>query len=173
MEERRPAQLERRCRATGRSGDRCRAVIVNANGYCVAHDPDKPMDMRELGRKSGEARRRPNPERIHEGLRAYLQREVPPERVWRALEAAMLGSNEAARVSASKVLIDALSEGRGACAACAAREAVDMTAARAKLDRVIEGQVEQRAEEITKDLQQRTKEVEGQLEALRAEHALA
>jgi hypothetical protein len=85
---------------------------VNAAGYCVAHDPEKPMDMRALGRKSGEARRKPNPERVHESLRTYLKREVPPERVWHALEAAMLGNNESARVSASRVLMDALAEER-------------------------------------------------------------
>jgi hypothetical protein len=33
---------ERRCRATARSGERCRARVVNAAGYCVAHDPEKP-----------------------------------------------------------------------------------------------------------------------------------
>lgn len=67
-------------------------------------------------RRGGKASGRPNPERVHPGLRAYLRAEVPPERVWQALEAAMLGSNESARVSASKVLIDALSEGRETCA---------------------------------------------------------
>jgi hypothetical protein len=68
------------------------------------------MDMRALGRKSGEARRRPNPERVNDCLRTYLKREVPPERIWQALEAAMLGNNDSARVSASRVLMDALSE---------------------------------------------------------------
>lgn len=66
--------------------------------------------MRELGRKGGRGRNGPKPERVNEGLRDYLKREVPPERVWRALETAMLGSNESARVSASRVLIDALHE---------------------------------------------------------------
>jgi hypothetical protein len=47
---------------------------------------------------------------VHESLRTYLKREVPPERVWQALEAAMLGNNESARVSASRVLMDALHE---------------------------------------------------------------
>jgi hypothetical protein len=66
--------------------------------------------MRELGRKGGRGRSKPNPERVHESLRSYLKREVPPERVWQALEAAMLGNNESARVSASRVLMDALHE---------------------------------------------------------------
>ena len=66
--------------------------------------------MRALGRAGGKARSRPNPERVHEGLRDYLKREVPPERIWQALEAALLGQNESARVSASRVLIDALHE---------------------------------------------------------------
>jgi hypothetical protein len=101
---------ERRCRAQNKRGERCAARVVNAAGYCVAHDPERPADMRALGRKSAEARRKPNPERVHESLRTYLKREVPPERVWQALEAAMLGNNESARVSASRVLMDALAE---------------------------------------------------------------
>jgi hypothetical protein len=70
-------------------------------------------DPRELGKASAKARARPNPERVHESLRDYLKREVPPERVWRALELAMEGQNESARVSASRVLMDALHEPEG------------------------------------------------------------
>lgn len=66
--------------------------------------------MRELGRKGGKGRNRPRPERVHESLRDYLKREVPPARVWEALETAMGGNNESARVAASRVLIDALHE---------------------------------------------------------------
>ena len=66
--------------------------------------------MKELGRRGGKRAHGVKPERIHESLRSYLKREVPPERVWQALEAAMLGNNESARVSASRVLMDALHE---------------------------------------------------------------
>jgi hypothetical protein len=83
---------------------------LNTDGLCAMHSG--ASDPRELGRKSGESRRKPNPERVHESLRTYLRREVPPERVWQALEAAMLGNNESARVSASRVLMDALAENR-------------------------------------------------------------
>jgi hypothetical protein len=81
---------------------------LNAEGLCAMHSG--ASDPREAGRKSGAARRKPNPERVNESLRTYLKREVPPERVWQALEAAMLGNNESARVSASRVLMDALHE---------------------------------------------------------------
>src|SRR6266545_3986546 len=101
---------QRRCKATSRSGERCRAHVINAAGYCAAHDPENPMDMRALGKLSAQARRRPNPERLNEGLRSYLRREVPPERVWQALEAAMTGENQSAKVAASRVLMDALVE---------------------------------------------------------------
>jgi hypothetical protein len=66
--------------------------------------------MRALGKKSGEARRRPNPERVHQGLRQYLRENVAPEEVWAALKLAMEGQNESARVAASRVLLDALHE---------------------------------------------------------------
>jgi hypothetical protein len=86
-------------------GERC-GSLAGSDGLCSAHrDPER---MRELGRKGGRGRSKPNPERVHESLRSYLKREVPPERVWRALEAAMLGNSESARVSASRVLMDAL-----------------------------------------------------------------
>jgi hypothetical protein len=78
--------------------------------------------MRELGWRSGEARRTPNPERVDPGLREYLRAEVHPERVWAALEMAMTGANESARVSASKVLLDALAEPAGGCPECEARK---------------------------------------------------
>jgi hypothetical protein len=68
------------------------------------------MDMRALGRKSGEARRRPNPERVHQNLRDYLRANVEPAEVWAALKLAMEGENESARVAASRVLMDALHE---------------------------------------------------------------
>jgi hypothetical protein len=56
---------KRRCRATNRRGERCQAHVINAAGYCVAHDPEKPADMRELGKASARARARPNPDRVH------------------------------------------------------------------------------------------------------------
>jgi hypothetical protein len=67
-------------------------------------------DPREAGRKSGEARRRPNPERVHQNLREYLRANVEPAEVWTALKLAMEGENESARVAASRVLMDALTE---------------------------------------------------------------
>ena len=119
--ERVPNTDERRCRAVTQRG-RCRVTRgLNADSLCSMHSG--ATDPRELGRRSGEARRRPNPDRVHESLRTYLQREVPLERVWRALEAAMLGSNESARVAASKVLMDALAEPRDGCPVCREREA--------------------------------------------------
>jgi hypothetical protein len=66
--------------------------------------------MRELGRKGGRGRRKPNPERVHQNLREYLRENVEPAEVWAALKLAMEGQNESARVAASRVLLDALHE---------------------------------------------------------------
>jgi hypothetical protein len=94
--------------------------------------------MKELGRKGGRRNGKIKPERVHEGLREYLKREVAPSEVWAALKLAMEGQNESARVSASRVLMDALSEPGGAdCQACARRKA-EMPAVRARLDRILE-----------------------------------
>jgi signal recognition particle GTPase len=108
MTKRQQPPVERRCKAQTKRGDPCRATVVGADGYCSAHSGRQ--DMRELGRKGGRGRSRPNAARVHESLRTYLKREVPPERIWQALEAAMLGNNDSARVSASRVLMDALHE---------------------------------------------------------------
>ena len=108
-----------RCSATTKAGERCRALASAASGLCAAHSG---QDMAELGRLSAKARSQPNPARVHPGLREYLRAEVHPERVWAALEAAMLGSNESARVAASKVLLDALAEPARGCPVCEARE---------------------------------------------------
>src|SRR5262245_26454578 len=67
-------------------------------------------DPRALGRRSGEARRKPSPDRVHPGLREYLKREADPARVWEAIQRALEGQNESARVSASRLLVDALHE---------------------------------------------------------------
>lgn len=110
MDERKRTSPERRCKATNRRGERCAAHVVNAAGYCVAHDPERPDSMRELGRRSGEARRRgpaaqlPEPER--EGLRAVLRDRLDHETVIAAIERALAGGNESARVSAVKFLAD-------------------------------------------------------------------
>jgi hypothetical protein len=101
---------ERRCKAKTKAGRPRRVRLVNAAGYCIAHDPERRDVMRELGRRSGEARRRgpaaklPEPER--EGLRSVLRERLDHETVIAAIERALAGGNESARVSAVKFLAD-------------------------------------------------------------------
>jgi hypothetical protein len=80
-------------------------------------------DPRELGRLSGKRRREPNPERVPASLRAELQK-LDPAIVRGAIERALAGDNESARVSAVKLLadVDAFRQG-GECPVCAEREA--------------------------------------------------
>jgi hypothetical protein len=47
---------------------------------------------------------------VPQGLREYLRENVSPQRVWQAIEAALEGASESARVSASRRLVDALHE---------------------------------------------------------------
>jgi hypothetical protein len=101
---------KRRCKGRNKRGERCRAHVVNVAGYCAVHDPESTIDMRELGKASVRARARPNEKRVHPSLREYLRTEVAPERVWRAIEAALEGDSEAARILASRLLVDALHE---------------------------------------------------------------
>jgi hypothetical protein len=95
-------------------GDHCRPRWFAHSG----------RDMRALGSLGGKGRKAIDPERVHEGLRSYLKREVDPARVWEAIERALEGQNESARVSASKLLFDALYEpSAGTCPVCKEREA--------------------------------------------------
>lgn len=96
-----------RCSGTTRAGKPCQA-LAGSDGLCSAHNGTQ--DMRELGRKGAKARRQPNPERVQESLRSYLKCEVAPAEVWQALRQAMTCANESARVSASRLLLDALAE---------------------------------------------------------------
>jgi hypothetical protein len=77
---------------------------------------------RSAARAGGKGRKSIDPERVHEGLRSYLKREVSPAEVWAALQLALQGQNESARVQASRVLMDALAEPAHGCPVCAERE---------------------------------------------------
>jgi hypothetical protein len=138
---------ERRCRGTSRSGERCRAHVVNAAGYCVAHDPEKPMYMRELGRKSGEARRRgvarELPQEARQSLRTILREQLEPEKVKAAIEQSLAGGNESARVAAVKFLADLELYRRDGdeCPTCAAMKA-EAPQAWAKVERLLEKYIE-------------------------------
>jgi hypothetical protein len=151
-----------RCSATTKAGKPCQA-LAGSDGLCAAHSGRQ--DMRALGRKGGKRAHGIKAERVHESLRSYLKREVPPERVWQALEAAMLGNNESARVSASRVLMDALAEPQtNECPHCSAepiRVDKDVTAEQAAdviemlvelgvLDWKVEELAQKRAEELTR-----------------------
>jgi hypothetical protein len=85
-----------RCQAKNKAGQPCQATIVGPDGLCTAHSGKQ--DMRAIGSLGGKGRKAINPDRIHEGLRAYLKREANPERVWEAIQRALEGQNESARV---------------------------------------------------------------------------
>src|SRR5512133_1282943 len=105
---------ERRCKATTKAGRRCRVRLVNAAGYCVAHDPERPADMRELGRASGRSRRGLGklPASQRQSLREYLREQVDPAEVWQALKAALESSSQTAVVSAARLLVPERYEAR-------------------------------------------------------------
>jgi hypothetical protein len=110
-----------RCKAQNKRGEPCSATIVGSDGFCTAHSGRQ--DMKALGSLGGKGRKAIDPERVHEGLRAYLKREVSPAEVWGALQLALRGQNESARVQASRVLLDALAEPARGCPECARLEA--------------------------------------------------
>jgi hypothetical protein len=108
---------QRRCTADTKRG-RCRVTRgLNAEGLCSMHSG--ATDPRELGRLSGKRRREPNPERVPASLRAEL-RKLDPAVVRGAIEQALAGANESARVSAVKLLADVDAFSRdGQCPRCA------------------------------------------------------
>ena len=83
-----------------------------------------------------------------------------------AIEQALAGGNAAAQVSAVKLLSDLDVYGRDTCSVCEKTAAVDMPAVRQKLETLIEAK-------IRTGVEARTRELEEQLRAVRAEHSLA
>jgi hypothetical protein len=79
--------------------------------------------MRELGHRGGKARRKGVADQLPTSLREEL-RKLDPAVVRGAIEQALAGNNESARVSAVKLLadVDAFSR-EGGCPVCAEREA--------------------------------------------------
>jgi hypothetical protein len=123
------------CRATSRRGEPCRRKAVDGSGLCLVHNGSQ--DMRELGRKGGQAipkAKRGNPQR--ESLRDYLRREVDPARVWAAIQAGLESGNDRDRLAASKLLLTELYE--PAVERERERE-TDMEEARARLAARLEG----------------------------------
>ena len=53
------APSSRRCVATARTGQRCKAWTRTGSEYCLAHDPDSVEVIRAAGRKGGHNRRHP------------------------------------------------------------------------------------------------------------------
>jgi hypothetical protein len=104
------ASGKRRCRGTSKRGEACRASVVGASGYCAVHDPERPLDMRELGRKGGKGRRRGVAEQLPAAERASLRERLRDQLdhgvVQTAIERALAGGNESARVAAVKFLAD-------------------------------------------------------------------
>ena len=88
-----------------------------------------------------------------------------------AIEKALAGGNESARVSAVKLLSDIDAFGKDACPVCARTAAVDMTAVRAKLATLLEREL---AATVDKEVEERAEQLaQERLAALTAEHQLA
>jgi hypothetical protein len=108
-EKRQQASPERRCKATTKRGTPCAATVVGPDGLCSAHSGRQ--DMKALGRLGGRGRRGAKPEQVPASLREEL-RKLDPSIVRGAIEQALSGSNESARVSAVKLLADIDAFGR-------------------------------------------------------------
>jgi hypothetical protein len=108
MEKRQQAPAERRCKATTKRGEPCRASVVGADGYCSAHSGRQ--DMRELGRRGGKSRRKgvaeQLPEAERQSLREFLREGLDHETIKAAIERSLAGGNESARVACVKFLSD-------------------------------------------------------------------
>jgi hypothetical protein len=116
------------CKGRNKQGDPCRSTFVGAGGFCTAHDPERKVDMRELGHRGGKARRKgvaeQLPEAERQSLREFLRDGLDHETIRAAIERSLGGNNESARVSAVKLLSDLdLYGGRdGVCSRCGQTE---------------------------------------------------
>jgi hypothetical protein len=127
-------------------------------------------DPRELGRLSGKRRRESNPERVPASLRAELQK-LDPAIVRGAIERALAGGNESARVSAVKLLadVDAFRNDR-LCSRCGATPEsleAERVGARQRLIELLVDRADRRAEqgldpELEAEVERRTAELAGE-----------
>lgn len=128
---------------------------------CLFHSGK--LDLAELGRKGGKARKR--------------KQEEPGDRLERLAHAAIeellvSPGNATARASAARLVVDKLSASSSLSMELARRAAFEemtaqaqavLPAARAKLERLIESRAEARARELTVELEKRTVEAEARL----------
>lgn len=88
----------------------CRSTFVGPSGFCPAHDPERPADMRELGHRGGKARRKGIGEQLPEAerasLREQLRRALDPELVVRTANEILAGENQTARGNMIRFLAD-------------------------------------------------------------------
>jgi hypothetical protein len=138
----------RTCKGRNKQGDPCRSTFVGASGYCTAHDPERKVDMRELGHRGGKARRQGVAEQLpgaeRQSLRQFLRDGLDHETIKAAIERSLAGGNESARVACVKFLSDLelyRKDGGDECPRCAAAKA-DGPAARARVNEWIAGLVE-------------------------------
>jgi hypothetical protein len=84
-----------RCRGRNRAGLPC-ARRASRNDYCTVHDPERPRDMRELGRRGG---RRSPIEKLRVAADDSLR-----EKARKRLEQVLEGDDEAAALRAATAL---------------------------------------------------------------------
>jgi hypothetical protein len=162
-----------RCKATNKRGEPCAATVVGPRGYCVVHDPERKVDMRELGHRGGKARRKGVAEQLPAGergsLRQHLRANLAPAAVLVAVQRSLDGGNESARVAAVKFLADLeLYRKEGdECPRCAAMKA-EGPAAREHVFQMIARYVEAavRAELVEQPFEQPEQEGSSQVDRL-------
>jgi hypothetical protein len=100
---------ERRCLGRNKLGEPCKATIIGADGYCMAHSPTSPLDMKEIGRKGGQrGKRNAARKAVPVDVRAYIRENVEPAELLTALRAALASGSQVAVVRAATVLMDAM-----------------------------------------------------------------
>ena len=154
------ANLKATCQATTKQGRPCRKRATQ-DSLCLFHSGK--LDLAELGRKGGKARKR--------------KQEEPGDRLERLAHAAIeellvSPGNVTARASAARLVVDKLSASsplsmelarRAAFEEMTAQMKAEMPAARAKLERLIESRADARARELTAELEKRAAEAEARL----------
>lgn len=48
--------MQARCIGTNKAGEQCRGKALSDSRYCIAHDPERVVDMAEWRRKGGKAK---------------------------------------------------------------------------------------------------------------------
>ena len=96
----------RTCLGETKAGDACRSRVVRPNGFCSVHDPERPVDVVEQGRRGGlrpGEKRREQAKSVRDRLREKVEKEF--KAIEDAFDAGLASEDERVRVATAQAIL--------------------------------------------------------------------